>query len=59
VRPIAAHRPRGTTAEEDLRLEEELLADPKERAEHIMLVDLGRNDLGRVCTAGSVQVGMN
>jgi anthranilate synthase component 1 len=56
VRPIAGTRPRGATAEEDLHLEEELLADPKERAEHIMLVDLGRNDLGRVCVTGSVQV---
>ena len=56
VRPIAGTRPRGGTLEEDLRLEEELLADPKERAEHIVLVDLGRNDLGRVCATGSVHV---
>ncbi|MDT8419227.1 MAG: anthranilate synthase component I [Desulfuromonadales bacterium] len=56
VRPIAGTRPRGATAEEDQQLEQDLLADPKERAEHIMLVDLGRNDVGRVATGGSVEV---
>ncbi|NVN99307.1 MAG: anthranilate synthase component I [Geobacteraceae bacterium] len=56
LRPIAGTRPRGKTAEEDLQLEKELLADPKERAEHVMLVDLGRNDLGRVCKTGTVKV---
>jgi anthranilate synthase component 1 len=56
VRPIAGTRPRGATPEEDLRLEEELLADPKELAEHIMLVDLGRNDIGRVSRSGTVEV---
>jgi anthranilate synthase component 1 len=56
LRPIAGTRPRGETAAEDRRHETELLADPKENAEHVMLVDLARNDLGRVATAGSVQV---
>ncbi|KAB2906460.1 MAG: anthranilate synthase component I [Anaerolineae bacterium] len=56
VRPIAGTRPRGKTYQEDVCLAEELLQDPKECAEHIMLVDLGRNDLGRVCEYGSVKV---
>jgi anthranilate synthase component 1 len=54
VRPIAGTRRRGRSAEEDLWLEKDLLADPKEVAEHVMLVDLGRNDLGRVCVPGTV-----
>jgi len=56
VRPLAGTRPRGRTEEEDRRLAEELLADPKERAEHVMLVDLGRNDVGRVCRYRTVEL---
>ena len=56
VRPIAGTRRRGASDEEDLALEEELLADPKERAEHLMLIDLGRNDVGRIAEAGSVRL---
>jgi anthranilate synthase component 1 len=56
LRPIAGTRPRGADANADATLEQELLADPKERAEHVMLVDLGRNDLGRVCEYGTVKV---
>jgi len=56
TRPIAGTYPRGANADEDRRLAERLISDPKERAEHVMLVDLGRNDLGRVCEYGSVSV---
>ncbi len=56
TRPIAGTRPRGADAAQDERIARELMEDPKERAEHVMLVDLGRNDLGRVCEAGSVNV---
>lgn len=56
VRPIAGTRPRGKNHEEDIALEKELLADPKELAEHLMLIDLGRNDIGRIAKAGKVNV---
>ena len=56
VRPLAGTRPRGKTPEEDAMLESELLSDPKERAEHVMLIDLGRNDVGRVASMGSVKL---
>ncbi|HZV84731.1 MAG TPA: anthranilate synthase component I [Brevundimonas sp.] len=56
IRPLAGTRPRGDTADADRALEAELLADPKERAEHLMLLDLGRNDVGRVAAPGSVEV---
>ncbi|MEN5051691.1 anthranilate synthase component I [Brevundimonas naejangsanensis] len=56
IRPLAGTRPRGATPEQDKALEAELLADPKERAEHLMLLDLGRNDVGRVSKPGSVEV---
>lgn len=56
IRPIAGTRPRGATVKEDLALEKELLADTKEKAEHLMLVDLARNDIGRVCKTGSIEI---
>jgi len=56
LRPIAGTRPRGKDSQEDLKLEEELLKDPKEIAEHVMLIDLGRNDLGRVCKIGTIKL---
>ncbi len=56
IRPLAGTRPRGATLEDDARQERELLSDPKERAEHLMLIDLARNDLGRIATTGSVKV---
>ena len=56
IRPIAGTRPRGPTVEQDLALEQELRADPKERAEHVMLIDLARNDIGRIAQIGSVRV---
>jgi anthranilate synthase component I len=56
LRPIAGTRPRGATPEDDARVASELLADPKERAEHVMLIDLGRNDVGRVAAIGTVKV---
>src|SRR3546814_14243451 len=57
VRPIAGTRPRGATPAQDSALEAELLADPKARAEHLMMIDLGRNAVGRVADAGTVEVG--
>lgn len=59
IRPIAGTRRRGASTEEDAALEKELIQDPKERAEHLMLVDLARNDLGRACTPGSVKLSRN
>jgi anthranilate synthase component I len=59
LRPIAGTRPRGATEAEDAALSEALLADPKERAEHVMLIDLARNDLGRVCKPGSIELSLN
>src|SRR3546814_2044063 len=56
IRPIAGTRPRGATPAEDRTLAEDLLSDPKELAEHLMLLDLGRNDVGRVAAVGSVKV---
>src|SRR5688500_10540751 len=56
LRPIAGTRPRGVTPEQDSAIAQELLADPKERSEHVMLIDLGRNDVGRVAATGSVKV---
>jgi anthranilate synthase component 1 len=56
IRPIAGTRPRGATPEADVAMEQELLADPKERAEHLMLIDLARNDIGRIAKTGSVKV---
>ena len=56
IRPLAGTRPRGATPEEDLAVEQELLDDPKERAEHVMLIDLARNDIGRIAKVGSVKV---
>jgi anthranilate synthase component 1 len=59
VRPIAGTRPRGASRDQDVALEKDLLADPKERAEHVMLMDLGRNDVGRVAQTGTVRVTEN
>jgi anthranilate synthase component I len=56
IRPLAGTRPRGATADADKAAEQELLADPKERAEHVMLIDLARNDIGRIAKIGSVKV---